>query len=174
MWSIGIIIILLLNDVSRVIVYIFPFLNYSRVLTAPEQSRTSEMREFGVDSISVGRKNFASHPSLLQWSENKPSKSLQSPQKMSDQVPLPFQDEFAMAGTPTHYHSREGEKQPTVVSKNKQQEYFSLQKPYGVDPERQQSFSPQNTGNAKSLAEVLKSKGSNNNPKSLASLLQQK
>jgi hypothetical protein len=154
--------------------FLFPLFYFD--LTAPEQSRTNEMRELGVDSISVGRKNFTSHPSLLQWSENKPSKSLQSPQKMTDHVSLPFQDEYEMAGAPTHYHSREGEKQQrSVVSKNKQQEYFSLQKPYGVDEERAGQFSRQeHTGNAKSLAEILKSKSDSNNPKSLASLLQQK
>jgi hypothetical protein len=117
-----------------------------------------ELKILGVDSISSGKKNV-SHQSLLDWKLEKQASSLSKPadpQSVTTAI-LPYQEEFSLAGSPSH-KAKEG-KNVFSPSKNKIEEYHSLVKPYGVDEEPIPANYTQSGSGSKPLSEVLKTRG---------------
>jgi hypothetical protein len=135
------------------------------------ESVVDELRVLGVDSIATGRKNANSQQNLLEWSIKNKQQQPKSPAPIHTipELKLPYQEEFPMAGTPTH---RQKVKETFTPTKNKMKEYYSLVKPFGVDEETSNDLQRSSTNfvGAKSLSEVLKSKP--NTPKSLAEYLE--
>lgn len=134
------------------------------------ESVVDELRVLGVDAISTGRKNANSQQNLLEWTIKNKQQLPKSPAPTQTiaEVKLPYQEEFQMAGTPTHKQKVKDSFTPT---KNKMKEYYSLVKPFGVDEDKS-ADTPKSSNfvGAKSLSEVLKSKP--NTPKSLADYLE--
>jgi hypothetical protein len=117
-----------------------------------------------MDNIATGKKNQSSK-TLLAWQIEKVSGKSPAKTMEFDAVKLPFQEEFVIAGAPTHR-----EKAATAFAtptKAKLQEYYAA-KPYGVDEEPENVFKKANSSASavRSLADVVKAKSPA--PKSLA------
>ena len=135
-------------------------------IIAPENSFRDELKEQGVTLIATGRRNF-SNKSLLSWAESKPTTTPAPTQAPPTVFKLPYQDDYAVAGTPAIKPNQYQSSNVTGHAKGGQrvQHAYKMSVPFGTDPVPD-SNSTNNSGGVKSLADVVKAK---NTTKSLSS-----
>lgn len=138
------------------------------IAIAPENSFRDELKEQGVTLIATGRRNF-SNKSLLSWAESKPTSTPAPTQAPPTVFKLPYQDDFAAAGSPAlkpnQYQS--GNVTGHAKGAQRQQGPYKMSVPFGIDQVPDANSANNSTG-VKSLADIVKAKSTS---KSLASYM---